>query len=212
MTARFAMIHGAATRPSVYDAVVHALTRAVPAVDVVTPARPSSGDLDTELATLLPAVAGRLVAGVSGGATLGLALLAAGADIRGAVLHEPAAGSLAPGLLDAVAAAYRTGGVRGFARTLYGASWHEDHSPEDPRAVGRDLAMFRGFEPAPRLDPTVRAVLTVGELSPPIRHEVVERLAQTFGYKVQVVPGCGHAAHLDAPDAWAAILLTVAAC
>jgi pimeloyl-ACP methyl ester carboxylesterase len=211
MSDRFALIHGAATKPSVYDAVVDAITRAHPAADVVVPARDSSGDLDTELAALLPYVQGRFVAGVSGGATLGLALLAAGADIRGAVLHEPAAGSLAPGLLDAVAAAYRSGGIEGFARTLYGPSWQGDQSPTDPGAVGRDLAMFRAFEPETPADPSVRTVLTVGELSPPIRHEVVALLAQRFGYDVRVVPGCGHAAHLDAPQEWAAIVLSVAA-
>ncbi|MDQ1725816.1 MAG: hypothetical protein QOG52_2844, partial [Frankiaceae bacterium] len=36
-------------------------------------------------------------------------------------------------------------------------------------------------------------------------------LAQRFGYDVRVVPGCGHAAHLDAPQEWAAIVLSVAA-
>ncbi|MDQ1715015.1 MAG: hypothetical protein QOC60_960, partial [Frankiaceae bacterium] len=64
MSDRFALIHGAATKPSVYDAVVDAITRAHPAAAVVVPARESSGDLGAELAGLLPYVQGRFVAGV----------------------------------------------------------------------------------------------------------------------------------------------------
>ena len=63
----------------------------------------------TEVDVLIAPVAGALVVGVSGGATLGLELAARGVGFRAAVLHEPAVGSLLPGLLDGVAAAYGAG-------------------------------------------------------------------------------------------------------
>ncbi|MCU1678436.1 MAG: hypothetical protein JWM93_3194, partial [Frankiales bacterium] len=154
--------------------------------------------------------AGRVLGGVSGGATLGLALLAAGAPIRAAVLHEPAAGSLVPGLLDAVAEAHRTGGVSGFARALYGNSWSRAVAPLDDEAVARDLSMFRAFEPRAAADVAVPVVLTVGARSPAIRHEVARVLGDRFGYEIRVLDGCGHAAHLEAPDEFAALLAEAA--
>ncbi|MCU1676881.1 MAG: hypothetical protein JWM93_1639, partial [Frankiales bacterium] len=48
----FVLVHGAATVPSVYDAVVAALRLAAPGSAVDVPLRPSSGDLATELRAL----------------------------------------------------------------------------------------------------------------------------------------------------------------
>ena len=111
--------------------------------------RAASGSLDREIDDLVGPATGSLVVGVSGGATLGLELAARGAPFQRAILHEPAVGSLQPGQLDAVAAAYARGGVAEFGRTLYGPTWRPELAPTDPDAVGRDLAMFRQFEPRP---------------------------------------------------------------
>ena len=115
-TPRVLLVHGAATTSRVWDRV-RALLRD-DGVEVVAPDRPSSGDLTAELAALADDADGAVVVGVSGGATLGLAL-ASDRVVAGAVLHEPAVGSLVPGLLDHVVAGFTTGGVPGFgARAL----------------------------------------------------------------------------------------------
>src|SRR6187431_2725648 len=102
-TARVLLVHGAATTSRVWDRLRALL--AADGLDVVAPDRPSSGDLAVELAALADDADDALVVGVSGGATLGLAL-AGMRPLAGAVLHEPAVGSLVPGLLDHVVAGY----------------------------------------------------------------------------------------------------------
>jgi pimeloyl-ACP methyl ester carboxylesterase len=176
--------------------------------DVVVPDRPCSGNMAAEVDALRSQCAGAFAVGVSGGATLGLALAAAGVPMTAALLHEPAVGSLLPGLLDGVRAAYATGGVPAFARALYGPAWTEAEAPADPAAVTRDLAMFSAFEPAapaPEIGEG-RVVITVGERSPAIRHDSVSRLASRFGYPVRVIPGAGHAVHLTHPQAVAELI------
>jgi pimeloyl-ACP methyl ester carboxylesterase len=199
------LIHGAATTSRVWRRVLPHLA----GFHLDVPDRPASGDLDTELAALAPLSPGRLVVGVSGGATLGLALLTAGVAMTGAVLHEPAAGSLAPGLLDAVAAAWAGDGVQGFATTLYGPAWQPEEAPADPDAVGRDLGMFRAFEPAPLPADHPPVLLTVGEMSPPARHASVAALARFLRVPIAVVPGARHAVHLEHPVEFAALIRQV---
>lgn len=198
--ARICLIHGAATTSAIWADVVTELALRLPGVQVERPDRAASGSLDLEVEGLVGPVAGSLLVGVSGGATLGLELAARGAGFRAALLHEPAVGSLRPGLLNAVAAAYDEAGVRGFATTLYGPGWRPEFAPTDPDAVGRDLAMFRQFEPrAPMVDRSA-VLITVGANSPPIRHEAAQRLVDRFGYRLRVLPDCGHAVHIDSTD------------
>jgi pimeloyl-ACP methyl ester carboxylesterase len=198
---RVVLIHGAATTGQVWWRVRPLL----PGFDVLVPDRPCSGNLSTEVDALRAHCAGALVVGVSGGATLGLALAAAGVPMTGALLHEPAVGSLLPGLLDSVREAYAAGGVPGFARTLYGPAWSEADAPADLAAVARDLAMFTMFEPAAAVPDTLagHVIVTVGECSPAVRHDSVNRLAVRFGYRAWVIPGAAHAVHLTHPQAFA---------
>lgn len=207
MGVRVVLIHGAATTSRVWRRVVPLLD----GLPVTCPDRPCTGDLTAEVAALRGACSGAVVAGVSGGATLGLALAAAGVPMRAAMLHEPAAGSLYPGLLDAVRAAYQAGGVGGFAAALYGPAWTPAQAPDDPGAVARDLAMFTSFEPAAPASTHVagQVVLTVGERSPRARHESVRRLAEKFGFPVRELPGAGHAVHLDHPAVFAGMVRQV---
>jgi pimeloyl-ACP methyl ester carboxylesterase len=207
-TRRVALVHGAATTGRVWRYVVPLLI-ADPALSVAVPERPCTGDLAAETAALRPSCAGALVAGVSGGATLGLALAAAGVPAA-AVLHEPAVGSLLPGLLDQVRAAYAEGGPPAFARTLYGPVWTEAEAPADPGAVHRDLVMFTSFEPAAPAETAGPVIITVGERSPRIRHDSVARLADKFGFTVEVIPDACHAAHLTHPAAFAALITRAA--
>jgi hypothetical protein len=159
-------VHGTATTGAVWRRVRLELGDR----RVRTPDRPSSGSLPVEMAALRPLLDGAVYGGVSGGATLGLALLAAGVPLAGAVLHEPAVGSLLPGLLAPAAAAYAGGGVDAFARALYGPAWTPSDAPPDPAAVERDLSMFLQFEPGPLPARTCPTIITVGANSPPVRH------------------------------------------
>jgi pimeloyl-ACP methyl ester carboxylesterase len=200
------LIHGAATTSRVWRRVVPLLE----GFEVCCPDRPCCGDLATEVAALAPACGGAIVAGVSGGATLGLALAAAGVPMTAAVLHEPAAGSLLPGLLDEVRAAYQAGGTEAFGVALYGSAWTPREAPADPGAVPRDLAMFRAFEPAAPGPAPGPVVITVGGASPPVRHESVRRLGERFGLPVQALPGARHAVHLEHPGLFAAAIRRLA--
>ncbi|MFI5715705.1 alpha/beta fold hydrolase [Nocardia sp. NPDC051750] len=190
------LIHGVATDSRVWAATVAALG---PTVEVCCPDRPQSGDMDTEIAALAPLCEGAFVVGVSGGATLGLELAARGVQFAGALLHEPAAGSLAPGLLDDVARAFERDGVPGFGRALYGAGWEPELTTASHETVAGELAMFRRFEPRPVGRPTDRITLTVGGKSAAARHRSVEALAAALGTHWRVLPGVGHAVHLEDP-------------
>ncbi len=203
------LIHGAATTGRVWRHVVPLLEAAGP-LTVAAPDRPCTGDLAAETAALRPSCTAAVVAGVSGGATLGLALAAAGVPAA-AVLHEPAVGSLLPGLLDQVRAAYAEGGVTAFGRALYGPAWTAAEAPADPGAVSRDLAMFTSFEPAAPAPGAGPVIITVGERSPAVRHESAARLAAKFGFAVEVIAGAGHAVHLTHPAAFAALIRREAA-
>lgn len=202
---RIVLIHGAATTAGIWQGVSRSLAALCPDVPVAAPQRAYSGDLTTELAALADVCADAVVVGVSGGATLGLALLAAGVPVAGSVLHEPAVGSLVPGLLAPMAAAYATGGVAAFGAALYGPAWTSAMAPDDPDAVRRDLGMFRAFEPAVPPSPPGGAITTVGALSPGVRHEAARALESHCGLPYRVIEGCGHAAHLERPEALAAL-------
>ncbi|MFC1443615.1 alpha/beta hydrolase [Streptacidiphilus sp. N1-10] len=202
---RILLVHGAATTAGVWSTVRKLLENGSPAFEVQAPTRACSGDLRTEVDALADAAAGAVVVGVSGGATLGLALLAAGVPVAGALLHEPAVGSLVPGLLARVAEEYAAHGVAGFGSALYGPAWDVSMAPADPDSVRRDFAMFRAFEPpAAPLRLSALVTTTVGELSPPPRHRAAQALRSAAGIPFRVLPGCGHAVHLERPDELAA--------
>lgn len=201
---RVLLVHGAATTFRVWDRVLPLLAE----LDVRAVARPSTGDLARELAALGDA-SDALVVGVSGGATLGLALAASDVRLAGAVLHEPAVGSLVPGLLDRVVEGWTTGGVAGFGAALYGPSWRPEHAPADLGAVERDLGMFRAFEPAPPRAGQGPVVVTVGGDSPALRHAAAAALGRYDGVSVRALPGCGHYVHHDAPHVLADVVRDV---
>jgi pimeloyl-ACP methyl ester carboxylesterase len=200
---RIVLIHGAATDSRVWQTTADSLRHATGA-DIQTPDRPQSGDLDTEVEFLAPKCEGAFIIGVSGGATLGLELAARGVDILGALLHEPAAGSLAPGLLAHVARGLDSDGVLGFGRALYGPSWDPSLTRATIETVRAEFAMFGGFEPAPLGALSGRVLLTVGEHSPAPRYQAVQNLAESLEVPWRILTGVGHAAHLEGGflDAW----------
>ncbi|WP_425827881.1 alpha/beta fold hydrolase [Streptomyces fractus] len=206
---RLVLIHGAATTSRIWDGLLPHLVGA--GHEVIRPDRPCSGDLDTEVAALADLCVGATVAGVSGGATLGLELAVRGVPLRAAVLHEPAAGSLAPGLLAHVAEGLRTNGVAGFGNALYGPRWTLADAPATPGVVEREFAMFRTFEPALPAPDCGPVLLTTGAESPPSRHASVAAVARHCGLPWTTIPAASHAVHLESPASFAATILAHAA-
>lgn len=196
---RILLIHGAATTARCWDTVAAALRRSRPGVPVVAPERPCTGILSDELAALNELAEDAFVVGVSGGATLGLALAASEVTIAGALLHEPAVGSLLPGLLAPMAQAYSDGGVPAFGRQLYGPNWTPEMAPAVPGAVARDLAMFRAFEPARLRSGQGQVVVTTGVDSPPARHQAAAALTHHLGIPTAQLPGCRHFVQVEHP-------------
>jgi pimeloyl-ACP methyl ester carboxylesterase len=177
-----------------------------------------------------PGAAG--VVGVSGGATLALLLASrvAGSGLTPVpvVAHEPLLGPLAAALhhrvrravsaLGAPGQPVRPVATTGFVRRLVGeASWGRLPAAERASVADRpDLvaAEARAFaELAPtgselaRLRPTSPLVTTVGALSGPERRSAATVLSSLTRARVETVPGAGHLAHVDAPEAFAAVAL-----
>jgi pimeloyl-ACP methyl ester carboxylesterase len=207
---RLVLVHGAASTPRVWDRLIPYLG----ACEISVPERPRTGDLDLELEWLSGLVTDAWLVGLSGGATLGLALAARGGAFAGAVLHEPAVGSLVPDLLAPMQTAFAEGGTAAFARTLYGQSWTVDlcgvGSWLDDHVTARELAMFATFEPAAPAPSTSPVAVTVGQNSPPVRHEAANALENRFGYSVSEIPGASHFAPHDAPDQFATVVIDIA--
>lgn len=204
---RVVLVHGAATSAAVWDRVRPLLS----GLDLVAVDRPRTGSLDQEVAWLAERAQDSWVVGVSGGATLGLALAATGVPLQGAILHEPAVGSLAPGLLAPVVAAFSSGGTAAFARTLYGANWTpvQDADWLDDEVTARELAMFRAFEPSAPDPAAGRVVTTIGWDSPPQRGEAARALRSAFGIPIVDIPEAGHFAIWDAAPAFAATIRSI---
>jgi pimeloyl-ACP methyl ester carboxylesterase len=199
-------LHGIATTSAVWADVV----RRLPEVEVLAPERPRTGELTAELAALAPLVEDRWVLGMSGGATLGLALAASDVRLAGAILHEPAVGSLLPGLLSPVRAAFEQGGRDSLGAVLYGPRWSPAMAGGvDEPTTARELSMFAAFEPAAAAPDQGPVVVTYGSESAPARREAAEALADRFGFRVAVVPGVGHFAAVEGPGALAALVRSV---
>ncbi len=212
------LVHGAASTAAVWNRVVTALHP----LSVLAPDRPGTGDLAAETDWLESISEGAVVFGTSGGATLVLELAARRHSQQGSseqrsseqrsseqrsaaralIAHEPAVGSHSPEVFGPLAAALEASGVNGFGSTLYGPRW----TPAPGltlEQVQRDLAMFRSFEPAPPQHPHV--VVTTGEYSPPLRHQIAGRLSG-LGYALRTLPGASHFAAAQAPKQVAALI------
>jgi pimeloyl-ACP methyl ester carboxylesterase len=211
------LIHGAAITSSMWDQVIACLAAiaengddADARLDVHAIERPRLGDIRAEVEWLAPHARDAFIVGVSGGATLGLALAASDVHIAGALLHEPAVGSLAPGLLDPMVEAYKRDGLAGFGSTLYGPMWTTAMAPADSSSLESELAMFRAFEPAAPSFSQGRVTITVGSDSPARRHVSVGALSATFGYEAVTVPHARHFVSYESPDEFAKLIATYA--
>jgi pimeloyl-ACP methyl ester carboxylesterase len=137
-----------------------------------------------------------------------------------AVAHEPAVGSMAPELRALVRGALSRGGGSELVRVLAGADTWGKLSEATVSAldassalVEADAAAFLAFEPylasgtSERSYATPPLVCSVGEHSSHLRFTVAERLAARTRAPIAVVPGCGHLPQLDAPGAFAELIL-----
>lgn len=186
--------------------------------------RPSVAAFDDQVRALrsdLKALAPVRVVGVSGGATLALALAIDGVEgVVAIVTHEPLVGPLEPTLHARVAAAgerlRRAPGPQAadtFVRGLYGRrSW--EHLPTDGRrwagdhhrTICREVSHFSTFAPtvAQLAAVSVPHVTTVGRWSGPERHRVADLLRDNGAAKVQL--DTGHLVHVDDPIAFAGVV------
>lgn len=166
--------------------------------------------------------AGATVVGVSGGATLALALGIRYVDVVGSlVLHEPLIGPLAPTLDERFAQAAREAqrgdaeALRVVQRVVGDTTWERlDPSVRARAAEGAsraraEIPVFAAFAPTTaelRVLRQRRVLVTVGGASAPERHVAAEILAAIAGASVAVVPDAGNAAQVDAPEAFAALI------
>lgn len=220
-----ALIHGVGFGPATFAPVARELRRAGPALVIERRGYGSRAGLapaarvEDHVADLVAALDGAgveraVVAGCSGGATVALAAaLLVPERVITAVAHEPAVGSLAPGLLDVVGGALERGGGLELLRTLAGPmTWarlaDDEIAALDARSalVEADARAFMTWEPPLALAPDAARILcSVGDRSDALRRGVARRLERLANASVAVVPRCGHLAQLDAPRAFAAI-------
>jgi pimeloyl-ACP methyl ester carboxylesterase len=214
-------VHGVGLAPSLFEATAHSLTRRS---RVHTRAGYDGTPLPASFAEQVDALIGAcdadgpcVLVGVSGGATLALAVaVAAPQSVVAAVTHEPLVGPLEPEL-DALVqgAAERLAldpsHAPDFLRSLYGAdvwallpsaarTWTADRLD----VVAADVAQFAGFAPSPSDLESVRCphLTTVGETSAPSRHRVASML-EGCGAERRVIAGAGHLVVAEQPRCFA---------
>lgn len=217
------LLHGVGLGPASFRSLAEHLAAAH---RVVVVERPAGGSVEAQadaVAHLVRSVGPpAALVGVSGGATVALALAVRQGDVcRSYVLHEPLVGALAPRLhrrFQAAAARAATGPEAALevVRSVMGEATWADLSPTDRADAiddgdrwSREVPAFAAFDPAPRdlCGLTGRPVLvTVGDRSGPDRREAAAVLGDLAGAEVAVVPGAGNAPHLDAPAAFAELV------
>ncbi len=165
--------------------------------------------------------------GVSGGATLVLALAVAHPElVAAAVVHEPLVGPVAHELHVQVSAAAGQlaatpgeAGVVDFLRTLVGPSAWDRLSPgqragamRNQAVVRAEVPLFLAFAPTPaQLAGLAGAPVlsSVGEESPRIRKAAAAVVAGYTARSPAVLPGVGHLAQLEGPAALAGLLRSI---
>ncbi len=190
---------------------------------------PSASSFDEQVERLLDhmsSVGPCIVAGVSGGATLGLAAATTRpSEMLGLVTHEPLIGPLAPTLHHRISNAAESladdgspGAVDAFLDRLYGATWTTrpaesvSWSEQQRGTVPTDVAQFAAFAPT-RVELesiTAAHTTTVGSSSAPERHDVAATL-QGAGAEVDVIRQSGHLVLVDNPVRFASAITELAA-
>ncbi|MDP1792743.1 MAG: alpha/beta hydrolase [Acidimicrobiales bacterium] len=213
------LIPGVGLRGWAFDSVVARLDM-VPhrVVERPTEIAEVTAQADEIAASIAHTEGAAFVVGVSGGATVGLALAARHPQVvRGALLHEPLIGERVPALhaLIAQRAALAAGATPDelcaiFAGLIGHATWaslsDEQRSTVDLERVRTELPRFARFALNDSDVVALRAQhlrTTVGGRSGRERVAVAEWLATHAGCAVSVIEAAGNSAHLDAPEALA---------
>lgn len=177
--------------------------------------RPASGSVEEQADTIASDIRGAegsaLVVGVSGGATVGLALVLRHPDVvTGAVLHEPLVGPAVPELHAAI---LRRAEQPSMAAIVGEHTWQaltdERRASVDFDRVRAEVPAFVQFAVNPADLESLRGrgiVTTVGSRSGPERREVAAFLHARGGVSVVEIPGAANSAHLDAPQAFRQVI------
>ena len=216
MTHKIYLLHGVGMWPGLFRSVAARFEH----VHVVA-GRPGYGgappvdDLDgqtTAVAELIAACGPGVVVGVSGGATVALAVAIAGVPgVEATVTHEPLVGPLVPALHDRVAAAGTAltvdpspERIDAFLCGLYGDEWRSlpiaarEWVVDHRSTISREVAQFATFAPsdADLAGVAIPHLTTVGRRSGPERHEVASLLAG-YGARSAVIEAAGHLAVVE---------------
>jgi pimeloyl-ACP methyl ester carboxylesterase len=222
------LIHGVGFGPGTMASLAQLLARAV-SVTVharrgygprasLAPATSVAAHVDDLIATVDERHGSVPVAlvGVSGGATVALAAaLSHPRRVAVAVAHEPAVGSVAPELRALIRRTLAAGGGVALAQLLAGSrTWDSlpativEAIERDDELLCADAGAFLSFEPdLPAVPGGVPLICTVGEWSGALRHAIARSLSERTGAPVAVIPRCGHLAQIDAPQAFAHLIL-----
>ena len=222
------LVHGVGLDGELYAQVVERLAGRAPVVVRRRgyDGRPPCADLGRHLDDLVTALDDRparsvVVAGVSGGATLALALALRGHPaLAGVVAHEPLLGPAAPAQHERITASIATlaaepgpAGVEGFLRRLVtDATWNRLPAGARQRAVAAGDAVrteapgFGAFavDPALLARPAAPVRWTVGRHSPSWRHEAAA-VAAAAGITVTSLDAT-HTPQWEDPDGFARII------
>lgn len=222
------LVHGVGVDARSFDAVAERLAAHRTAVVVDRPGygaatdRPvaTAADQVAALRATVAAEAGAVVlVGVSGGATLALAVALDPPDnLVGAVVHEPLVGPLAPELHDLVvearerladhptpevAAAF----LADLARGPMDGTW--PHPPPAAALVAAEVDLFSRLQPTAhelRARPALPLLTSLDRDAPPARQVAARVLATTAMAEVVALPGVGHLPQLQAPATFADLL------
>lgn len=218
------LLHGIGFGPATLAPVASALARDARVLVVRRPAPLPGAALAHQAAATGAVVADHLgglpyvVAGISGGATLALALAATDAPLLGVVAHEPLVGAAAPDLSRVVRASHAAlaaGAVdpaAWFAGLVGASTWEGLGVDQRSTALAAHDDLVAEIRPFVDWEPTadevaalrrVRVVTTVGERSGSARHRAADALRGLVGAAVEVLPGTGHLVQLEAPAAFA---------
>lgn len=226
------LLHGVGAGPATFDTVADGL---VPGHRVLVVERPAGedggpglplGEQADRLVSLLEGegAIGAAVVGVSGGATVALALAIRHPGAASAlVVHEPLVGRHAPNLHERFRAAAELAATGDDAaisvvRSVMGdrtwaalaADQRDAIVAEAPRWRA-EIPQFAAFDPTEaelRSLGALPVLVTVGGRSGEERYAAAGVLARLAGAAVEVVPGAGNAVQLDAPVPFARLVRT----
>lgn len=226
------LLHGVGLDPHLFDPLMSEFTRqALPsAVALLRPAyrdgviAPDSVEEQAESLLAEIASLGRVaVVGLSGGATLAVAMAVTGHRcLAGVIAHEPLVGPLAPSLFggvveaaDRLASDDSAGAAERFVCSLVGpAAWDalpasaREFVAEHAGATRGEVPQFVAFTPTTAELAKIRVPLlvTTGADSARPRHEAAAILQGISGCGVAVIENAGHLAPWEQPARYASVV------